>query len=386
MEEYVISLRRELHENAECGYDLPKTLAILKRELDAIGVEYTEAYGKSSIVATVNPEKSHFTIGVRADIDALPILEKTGAPYASKNEGMMHACGHDAHAAMTITALKEIYAMRDKIACRVKFLFQASEEAGPSGAMLMTRDGVMEDIDCILAAHVEMDAEAGKVALLSGPINASSDGYVVEFLGKAAHAANQEKGIDAIMMAVKAYTEIEFMVAKEVSAREPVIFNVGSIHGGDTNNIICPRCTMYFTLRTWNEATRSMLLDKIDRICRFTAELAGGECRMEQKKAYPIVQNSELLHGLVQDTAAKVFGKENIVSKRRGMGGEDFAYFAKEKPGYMIRLGVKNAAKGIVHTVHTDKFDMDESALKQGVAFFVQFILDHMNGIDGLQN
>lgn len=123
MEEYVISLRRELHENAECGYDLPKTLAILKRELDAIGVEYTEAYGKSSIVATVNPEKSHFTIGVRADIDALPILEKTGAPYASKNEGMMHACGHDAHAAMAMAALKEIYAMRDQISCRVKFLF-----------------------------------------------------------------------------------------------------------------------------------------------------------------------------------------------------------------------------------------------------------------------
>ena len=385
MEKYVISLRRELHENAECGYDLPRTLAILKRELDAMGVSYTEEYGKSSIVATVNPEKSHFTIGVRADIDALPILEKTGAPYASKNEGMMHACGHDAHAAMAMAALKEIYAMRDQISCRVKFLFQASEETGPSGAMLMTRDGVMEDIDCIIATHVATGIDVGKVALLAGPNTASSDGYVVEFFGRSAHAANQEKGVDAIMMAVKAYNAIELMVAKEVAAQEPVIFNVGSIHGGSTNNIICPHCSMYFTLRTWREETRKMLLDKIERICRFTAELAGGECRWEEKKAYPIVNNNEILHDLVYASAVKVFGEENICTKSRGMGGEDFAYFANEKPGYMFRLGVRNEEKGIVHTAHTDKFDIDESGLKYGVALFVQFILDNMDGIPALQ-
>ena len=382
MENYVISLRRELHENAECGFDLPNTLAILRRELDAIGVEYTEKFGKSSIVATVNPEKSHFTIGVRADTDALPIIEKTDLPFKSKTEGIMHACGHDAHTAIAMAALREIYAIRDKINCRVKFIFQAAEEFEPSGAKLMAEDGVMKDIDCIVSLHTDTDFEVGKIGLLPGDLSAASDGRVIEFYGKNAHAALQHQGTDAIMMAVKAYTEIEFMIAKEISAREPIIFNVGAIHGGKVNNIICNRCSMYFTLRTWINETREMVLDKIDRICKAIADISGGDYKIIENKHYPIVHNDERMHELVKKAAAKVVGEENLETKKRGLGGEDFSYFANEKPGYMFRLGIRNEAKGITHTAHTDLFDLDESAMKYGVEIFKQFILDNMNGID----
>ncbi len=381
MDNYVINLRRELHENPGCGYDLDKTLEILRRELDALGVEYTKEYGRSSIVATVNPEKSHFTIGVRADIDALPITEKNDVPYKSKIDGRMHACGHDAHAACAMAALKRIYEMREQISCRVKFLFQASEEAAPSGAMLMSRDGVMKDIDCIIALHVDTDFKSGEIGLISGNMNAASDGRTIEFFGKNAHAANQENGIDAIMMAVKAYTEIEFMIAKEIAAREPIIFNVGTINGGTSNNIIANYCSMYFTLRTWEENTEITVLEKIDRICKSIAEISGGEYKITEKKHYPIVHNDEKMHRLVSNAAESIVGKENLKFKKRAMGGEDFAYFAKEKPGYMFRLGVKNEDKGIVNTVHTDTFDIDEAALEIGENVFVRFILDNMNGI-----
>ncbi len=381
MDNYIVNLRRELHENPEVAFDLPRTLSILRRELDKIGVEYTEEYGRSSIVATVNPKKSHFTIGVRADIDALPITEKNDITYKSKNDGRMHACGHDAHAAIAMTTLKRIYEMREKIDCRVKFIFQAAEEAAPSGAMLMRNDGVMKDIDCIVALHVDLDFNTGEIGLISGPMNASSDGFAIKFLGKNSHVANQQDGADAIMMAVKAYTEIQFMIAKEIPAREPIIFNIGTINGGSSNNIIAGSCEMCFTLRTWEESTRQRVLSKIDRICRNIAEVSDGDYKLTEQKRYPIVQNSEMLHPLIKRAAEAVVGKDKIKTKIRTMEGEDFSYFANEKPGYMFRLGIRNEEAGIVNSLHTDHFNIDEPAMMLASDVFVRFILDNMGGI-----
>ena len=197
MESYVINARRRIHEYPEIGFDLDRTLAFLREELDKMGVEYTEKFGKSSIVATINPEKTNFTIGIRADIDALPITEESDFPFKSKIDGQMHACGHDAHAAIALDACRRLNEMKDELACRVKILFQAAEEYPPSGAKLMALDGVMTDIDCIIALHVDTDRKAGEIAIRKGPRNATSDGFYLEFYGKTAHAASQEKGIDA---------------------------------------------------------------------------------------------------------------------------------------------------------------------------------------------
>ena len=184
MESYVVKLRRELHENPELGFELPRTLAILRRELDAIGVEYTEKYGRSSIVATINPEKTNFTIAVRADIDALPIKEKTDVPFKSKIEGQMHACGHDAHAAMAMNALRQLYAMKEELACRVRFIFQASEEAPPSGAKLLVDDGVLEGVDCIIGQHVELTEPSGVIDIPAGDVTATTTSFTLKFYGK----------------------------------------------------------------------------------------------------------------------------------------------------------------------------------------------------------
>lgn len=382
MESYVISTRRRLHEYPEIGFDLTRTLEFVRGELDNMGVEYTEKYGKSSIVATVNPEKTNFTIGIRADMDALPIKEATDLPFKSKIDGQMHACGHDAHTAIVLDACRRISEMRDKISCRVKFIFQAAEEYPPSGARLMAADGVMDDIDCIIALHVNTDYKAGEVALRYGARNATSDGFYLEFYGRPAHAAQQQNGVDAIMMAVKAYTEIEFMIAKEIKAQEAIIFNVGAIHGGVTNNVICDKCTMYCTLRTQRQANADYILEKIKKIIASIAEVSGGDAKFIESKHYPIVMNDRRIADALVSTFKSVVGEENIFEREQGMGGEDFAYFANLKPGCMFELGVKPDIDDKIYGLHTDKFMLDENALRVGSDIFVKFVLDNMGGIE----
>ena len=380
MESFIINARRQLHMYPEIGFDLDRTLAFLKGELDKMGVEYTEQYGKSSLVATINPDKTNFTIGIRADTDALPIQEQNDVPFKSKLDGQMHACGHDSHTAIALDACRRLNEMKDKINCRVKFIFQAAEEYPPSGAKLMAADGVMNDIDCIIALHVDTDRKVGEIAIRKGARNATSDGFYLEFYGKTSHAANQQKGIDAIMMAVKAYTDIEFMIAKEIRAKDPIIFNVGAIHGGVANNIICDKCTMFCTLRTQKQENADYILGKIKKIIASIADVAGGEAKFVESKHYPIVINNDVVADKIIEAAEKVIGKDNIKHREQGMGGEDFAYFAQQKPGCMFELGVRNEELGYTIGVHNEKFMLDEAALPIGSDIFVQFVMDNMNG------
>ena len=256
---YVTELRRKLHQHPEIGFDLTETLAIVKKELDDIGVSYTDKYGKSSIVATINEEKTNFTIAIRADMDALPIQEENDVPYKSLNEGKMHACGHDAHTAIAVATLKELYAMRNKINCKVKFLFQAAEEV-TGGGRLMVEDGVLDDVDCVVGLHQNTSIDTGKVRLIPGPVNANSTSINIVFKGRTCHAASQHKGVDAIMMGVKAYTAFEFLFAKEFDTKHRVLFNVGVFSGGVTKNVVAAECRMSCTLRTHDDEDK----EKID--------------------------------------------------------------------------------------------------------------------------
>lgn len=376
---YAAEMRRKFHMCPEIGFDLTETLALLRAELDKIGVPYTEKYGKSSIVATVNEEKSRYTIGIRADIDALPMKEENDVPYKSRHEGKMHACGHDAHCAVALATLAEIYRLRDKINCRVKFIFQSAEEYTTSGARLMAEDGVMDGIDCIAALHCDPIYTAGQVGFRNGAQGAISDGILLEFFGKSTHAAFQQGGVDAIMMAVRAYSSIEFMIAKEMPALTPVVFNAGSIEGGKTNSIIADYCKIYCTLRTHTEDVEEKALRRIREICEYTAKCAGGSAKFTHVKHYPIVYNDERVTDKMRAAAAKVVGEKNVLPKMRTMGGEDFSYFAMRKPGCMMRLGVTTPGKPVIG-LHRPNFDIDEKALGIGVEVFKTFILDNMNG------
>ena len=376
MNQYAVDIRRELHMHPEIGFDLGETLSLLRRELSKIGVDYTEKYGKSCIVATVNPEKENYTIGIRADMDALPITEENDVPYKSRNEGRMHACGHDAHTAIALTALKELYEIRDRIDCRVKFLFQSAEEGG-GGARYMVEDGVMDDIDCVIALHVDTTCPVGEILLSPGAENANSDAFDLEFFGKADHPARQQDAIDANMLAIKVYTAIEFMIAKEVKYNDVVIFNAGEIHGGTARNNISDYCRMNCTLRTWEDETRQRLLERIKKTAEMTAEIYGGKGKLTPVSYYPVLINDDKTTQKLRESAAKVVGEENIREHVRSTGGEDFAYFAKEKPGCMFRLGIVGK-NGKAYPSHTSRFDIDEEALDIGVRIMKQFVLDHM--------
>lgn len=378
--EYAVKIRRELHMYPEIGFDLEKTLHLLKREFSEIGVQYTEEFGKSSIVATINPEKSSFTIGIRADMDALPITEENDVPYKSRIDGKMHACGHDAHTAIALATLKELYEEKDQLSCSVKFLFQSGEEAY-CGAKYMVDDGVMDEIDCIVALHSEPSCPAGTIRLEAGAQNANASHFTLEFFGKSVHAAFQQNGVDANLAAIKAYVAIELMIAKNTAPKDVVIFNAGEIHGGTASNIISDYCRMNCTLRTWDNDTEKKLMENIKKIAELTAQMCGAQSKFTLCNHYPILFNDAELTEKMRQSAIKVIGEENVIPQNfRGMGAEDFACFANKKPGCMFRLGIANEAKRKTYGVHSSKFDIDEEALGIGVEILKQFVFDHMDG------
>ena len=235
--DYIIRIRRELHKVPELSFDLPETLKIIRRELDALGIPYSEEKGKSSIVATLNEGVGNKTIGIRADTDALPIQELRESEFKSTHPGKMHACGHDAHTAMLLGTAKALKEMEKDIHCCVKFIFQASEE-GVSGANLLCEDGVMDDIDFITACHVVPHMKVGTIQLNKTCSNASSRGFRIKLTGKACHVSTPQLGVDAIAMGTRVYTAIQLMRAREIAPAESLIVNIGEFHAGTANNIV----------------------------------------------------------------------------------------------------------------------------------------------------
>ncbi len=379
--EYAKQLRHELHQIPEIGFELPKTLAVVRRELDAIGVSYTEKYGKSSIVATINEGKP-FTIGLRADMDALPVQEESCNPYPSQHAGKMHACGHDAHTAQMLAVTRKLNDMKDQLRCRIKILFTPAEEYTIPGCKLMVEDGVMDDIDCAVACHVNPSLPVGKIGVMAGGINANSMGIVVEFFGKSAHANAPQKGVDAIRMGVEAYTAMQMVVAREVTPQEPCVLNVGAFNAGQTNNVICDYAKLFLSLRTWSDELTETMERRIRQTCEGIAQMCGGTAKVTVTKLLPYVLNHETMVQKLTETACKVVGAENVEVPQRTLGGEDFAFFTRVKPSVLFRLGITNEENPDTKApLHNGHFDLDENCFKTGIDIFTNFILDHQDGI-----
>ena len=380
--EYIISARRKIHEYPELGFELPKTVSFVKSELDAIGIKYSEKYGKSSIVAVINPEKSGFTIGIRADMDALPINEKNDIPFKSKNEGKMHACGHDAHTAMLLGTAKALYAMRDRINCRVKLLFQPSEEGFKSGAEEMVRNGVMDDIDVIIGLHVENWLESGKIGVCKGASMASSRSIKVEIFGKSAHATLPESGNDALAAAVATYNSIQAMLTRTISPFAKYVCSVCKLAAGTAQNVIADHAEMLITVRTFDMEVDEHIDTAIKEIATSSAASFGCTAKVDSNlKAY-VIYNDPYVSELVLNSARKALGDDNIVEMPQKLSSEDFSYYLFKKPGVFFRIGTRNEEKGCITLPHYNDFMIDEDALVSGSNVCVQFVLDNMNGID----
>ena len=380
--EYIVKLRRELHMYPEVDYDLPKTVALVKRELDSMGISYTEKYGKGSLVAYINPDKDAFTIGIRADMDALRMTEANDCEYRSRHEGMMHACGHDAHTAILIATAKALKEMENELACRVKLVFQPSEEGVTSGAMMMIENGVLDDVDIMTGLHVGSGVEVGKLGIISGMNMASSRHFKIDITGKSVHATAYDKGIDALAVAVKMYNGIQSIFADEVSPREKVVCRVTKLISGTAQNIIPDSALIQGTIRTFNVPLSEYIHDRIQKLAKTLAEMYNVEINVHAPLKSTCVYNNPYLTELMIKSMEKTIGKENIVTIAATMGSEDFSRFTDIVPSVFWRLGIRNEAKGIKQIAHQTDFKIDEDGLKYGVMNFVQFVIDNQYGID----
>lgn len=380
--EYVIKIRRELHMYPETDFDLPRTTALIKRELEQMNIPYTEKYGEASVVGYINPDCKNFTIGIRADTDALNMDEINDIPYKSRIEGKMHACGHDAHTAMLLGAAKALKAMENTLGCRVLLVFQPSEEGMKSGAAMMVSNGIADEIDVIIAQHVSPDQEIGEIGLTYGYTNASSRHFVIEITGKSAHAAAPHQGIDALAIAMRMYNAIQLVCMREVDPKDNIICSVNKLEAGTTHNVVAARAVMKGTIRTFDLDVSRFLIERIEKLGKCLAEETGATITVHGPQKSACVYNNPYVAELVHRSAEKVVGAENVKLKPRRYGSEDFSLFGQVIPAVMFRLGVGNKEKGIVSKLHYRDFMLDEDALQIGAKTLVQFVVDNQSGID----
>ena len=376
-QDYIIALRHELHQVPETGTSLPKTFAIIKRELDALGIPYTEKWSECSIVATLNEGGGHKTIGIRADNDGLPVQEETGLPFASTHEGKMHACGHDCHTAMVLGTAKALKEMEKELKCCVKFVFQGPEE-GPSGAKMLCENGLMKEIDEIIGCHVKSSSPVGAVELNPGCMNASSRSFQITLRGKSCHVARPNLGIDAITMAARVYNDIQIMRAREMDPVKPVVIGIGTIHGGSAVNIVCDEVTLGGTIRALDAETDEKAFRRIREIAESVAKDMGGSAKVETLRFTPAVINHPKQACAVAEAARKVTDPALINDNGDfSMGAEDFSRFLMCKPGAFFKLGTM-PEDGKSFSAHNGKFRVNDRALEVAPKIFVQYVLDNM--------
>lgn len=359
--------------HAEVAFELPETLTIIRRELDAMGIPYTEKYGKSSIVGYIARGRGG-VIALRADIDGLPINEETGLSFASKNEGKMHACGHDTHAAMLLGTARMLKACEDELPCEVRLFFQAGEEAAPGGAKLMCEDGCMDGVDAIIGAHIDSEIPLGHISLNYSNMSAASHGFYIDVYGKSCHVSTPQNGVDAIAMACRIFSDIQFMRARELNPKAPVVIGIGEFHGGSANNVVCDHVHMHGTIRSTDNEIDDYIYRRIGEICNAAARDLGGRCEVSTSKHYPSIKNTPEIAREIVEIGRDILGEECVCdTKECMMGGEDFSFYVQRSKGAFFHIGMRSD-KYTFAPAHNSKFFVDEDALTTGPLIFFEFV------------
>jgi len=375
----VVEIRREIHRFPELGFQEHNTAAIVERELDALGVEHRRI-AQTGVVAVIAGRGNGPVAALRADMDALPITEESGEPFASQRDGVMHACGHDAHTAMLIGAVRELHAQVERLRGSVVCLFQPAEE-GPGGALPMIEAGVLENppVSAIAMLHVDPRLETGTIGITAGAVNAATDEFAITVLGRGGHGAHPHLAADAIPAAAAMVLGLQNIAARETDPLKSVVVSIGTIEGGYRNNVIADRVTLTGTFRSHDSDVRERLEVRAKRILDGVAHAYGVEVELKVDRGYPaVINDSALAEGFSQYMRAR--SPINVVYPPPTMGGEDFAYYAQRVPGLAIRLGIRNEAKGSTVAGHSSRFKVDEAALPIGVETLVQFATSVCDG------
>jgi amidohydrolase len=370
--ERVVALRRAIHQHPELGFEEHETQALIERELDALGVEHRRVAG-TGVVGVVRGALPGAVAALRADMDALPLTERSGLPFASKIDGKMHACGHDAHTAMLLGAARELQAMRATLHGTTVLIFQPAEE-GPGGAEPMIAAGVLENpkVEAIAMLHVDPRIAPGDIGITPGPVNASADELYITIRGKGGHGAYPHTSIDAIPAASAVVLALQNIAARETDPLKSVVVTIGTIEGGYRNNIIADHVQMSGTLRAHDPQIRDGLEARVRRIVDHVTAAYGATADVRIVRGYPPVVNDVAL----AEAFARFMREHTALRVERlapTMGAEDFAYFALRVPALHVRLGIRSESSGAVHPGHSPEFRIDEAALPCGVQTLVAF-------------
>ena len=371
----IIEWRRHIHSHPELGLDLPITAKFVSDKLSSWGIDVQTEVGVSGVVGTLNEDKSGSIIALRADMDALPIQETGDVPYKSKNDGVMHACGHDGHTAMLLGAAKIISEKREMLNGSVKFIFQPGEE-GYFGAKHMINDGCLNGVDEIYGIHLWNYQPFGEVGVKSGPILAAADKFKIIINGIGGHGAAPQGTVDAIVVGAHLVNAFQTIVSRNTNPIESAVVTVGKFHGGNNFNIISDSVELVGTTRAYKEDVREMIIKKMKDIVSGTEKMFGANIELEYQKGYPPTINNTSAYEKLLSSAQKIVG-ENGKEPYLSMGAEDFSYFANEIPGCFFFVGSASPDReplSVPH--HCSHFDIDERALLVGSSIFLQLIED----------
>ncbi len=368
--EELIEWRRDFHMHPEIGFELHRTSKIVADELEKMGYRVKRNVGKTGVVAEIG--EGGRMVAIRADMDALPILEMNDAEYKSQNEGAMHACGHDSHTAMALGAA--LLLSKENLPGRVRFLFQPCEETvdaeGKSGAQRMSEEGAMEGVDYVIAQHVDPSKPVGTIGINAGPSSGGVDSWHAVIKGKGGHGAHPDKTVDPFYLAAHVIIALNAIISRRINPFEPAVVSIGSINGGFTENVIPESIKMTGTLRYTSEAVHQQIHTEIERAFDIVKAL-GGAYEIRYDFGGPPMVNDKFVSDMIEQTGRELLGETNVSEIEKTLGAEDFGEFMKHAPGAMYTLGTQKAGHEDF-ALHHPRFDLDERALPIGTAMLAE--------------
>ena len=373
--EKIVALRRDIHREPELGFGTGKTAGKVLEALDGLPLEIQSGVAENGIIATLEGDGEGPTVGLRADMDALPIHEETGLDFASQTDGKMHACGHDGHTSMLVGAAHALSGMRDRLNGTVKFFFQPAEEGG-GGGRVMVEEGAADDVDSIFALHLWPGLPFGTAATKPGPIMAAADAFEMTVETSSGHGAMPHLSVDAVAVAAHVVTTLQTIVSREVDPVQPAVLTVGEIEAGTAFNIIPGEARLGGTVRTLDAELRQEIPRRMEELSRGVANGMRGDIELDYTFSYPVTINDEGAARLALGVIGALFGKEKTQElPNPSMGGEDFAFFLEKLPGAFVWLGIGEDASGL----HTPTFAFDEEILPRGASLLAALALETLS-------
>ncbi|HEY7763719.1 MAG TPA: amidohydrolase [Aestuariivirgaceae bacterium] len=368
-----IEVRRHLHQNPELSNQETETQAFIQRELARTGLEQVRVAAGTGVAVDIvgSAGPSNRKIAIRADIDALPIVEESGVTFSSKRQGVMHACGHDAHTAMVLATAAGLHRHRNAFRGTVRLIFQPAEEAEPLGGRRVLAEGLLEDVDGAIGIHVDPYLETGKIAVAPGSYTLAADGFDIIIKGASAHAAKPQEGVDAIAIGCAIVSEIQKIVSREADVLKPLIISVTTFSGGGSYNVIADQVLLKGTVRSGDQKSRDMAHRRLEEIVTGVARLHRGEAELRLVKGEPPVENDAEMAALVERTAKNLRGEDAVMRLPGWTAADDFGFYSAVRPSVYFRLGVRNENKGAAYPLHHPKFSIDEDAIPFGVETLV---------------